>query len=68
MGRNERAFAIPLLSGIIGVVFAIVTQLLYEAGIVFDELITGSVSLREIQMVIILTWVCFGVIMASLQR
>lgn len=68
MGSNERAFAIPLICGLIGVVLAIVVQLLYDAGIIIDEFITGTITLREIQAFIIIIWIIVGVLLAATQR
>lgn len=67
MGRNERAFAIPMLCGIVGVVFAIMIQLLTDAGVIFDEFITGSIVLREVQLIVILCWMGLGVLLAATQ-
>ena len=68
MGRNERAFAIPMLCGIIGVILAITIQLLNDAGIIIDEFLTGTIVLREIQAVIILVWMIVGVLIAAAQN
>ncbi|MBA7494340.1 hypothetical protein ES702_04915 [subsurface metagenome] len=68
MGRNERAFAIPALCGLIGVVLAISVQMFYEAGIIIDEYLKGSIVLREVQAVIILVWLFIGVAIASTQK
>lgn len=67
MGRNEKAFAIPLMCGFLGVVLAIATQLLYDAGIIIDTFVTGTITLREIQVIIIILWILVGVIIASTQ-
>lgn len=68
MGRNERAFAIPLLCGIIGVILAIAIQLLNDAGIIIDEYLTGTLVLREVQLAIILVWMFLGVGLAASQN
>lgn len=68
MGRNERAFAIPMLCGFIGVILAISVQMLNEAGIIIDEYLIGSVVLREIQAIIILVWIIVGVMVAAAQN
>lgn len=68
MGRNERAFAIPLICGFIGVILAIIIQLLNDAGIIIDEFLTGSIVLREVQAVIIIIWILVGVLVAASQR
>ena len=68
MGRNERAFAVPMLSGLIGVVFALMIQLLNEGGIFIDEFITGTIVLRELQLIVIIIWISFGVLLSALQN
>lgn len=66
MGKNERTFAIIVLSGIIGVIFAIMLQLLFNAGIVVDEYIQNTITLREVQFGVILLWEVFGIGVAAL--
>lgn len=68
MGRNERAFAIPLLCGFIGVILAIFFQLLYAGGVIIDEVVIGTITLREVQLIVILIWTLFGVVVAGIQR
>ena len=69
MGSNERIFAILTLCGIIGVVFAIIFQLLYDQAIFIDEFITGSsITLRELQLVTIILWEVFGIVVAAIQQ
>ena len=68
MGRNERAFAIPTLCGLIGVIWAIAVQLLRDAGIIVDEYLTGTLVLREVQFCIILIWLIMGVLLSASQR
>lgn len=66
MGRNETVFAIITLATIIGIVFAIIFQLLYEQGIWIDEIITESFTLRELQFAAILIWEIFGIGVAAI--
>ena len=68
MGRNERGFAIPMLCGIIGVILAIAIQMLSEGGIIIDEYLTGTLVLREVQLVVILVWMFLGVGIAAAQN
>jgi len=67
MGRNERAFAITMLCGIIGVLFAISFQILNSAGILIDEFITASLTLREVQVVVVIVWVIIGVGVSAME-
>lgn len=67
MGRNERAFAIPMLCGIIGIVLAIMLQLFNEWEILVDEFITSTIVLREIQIVIIVMWFAVGIVLSASQ-
>lgn len=68
MGSNERAFAIPMLCGLTGVTIAIIIQLLTDAGVIFDEFITGTIVLREVQLIVILIWLGMGVLLAAIQN
>lgn len=67
MGRNERAFAITMLCGLIGVLFAIMFQFLNSAGIIVDEFITATLTLREVQALIIIGWITLGIGVSSIE-
>lgn len=67
MGQKERAFAIIMLCGIIGIVFAIVLQLLYDQQIVIDDFVTSTLTLREIQFFVFLVWEVFGIGVAAIE-
>jgi len=67
MGSKEKAFAIIMLCGVVGIVFAIVLQLLYDQQIFIDEYITDTMTLREFQFVVCLVWEIFGIGVASLE-
>jgi len=66
MGSNERAFAITLLCGIIGVIIAIIIQMLNTQGIIIDEFLTGTITLRELQAIIIILWLLMGVVVSAI--
>ena len=68
MGRNERAFAISMLCGIIGIILAITLQLLNTAGIVIDEFISGTITIREVQAIVIIVWIIIGVAVAAAEN
>jgi len=65
--ENERIFAILTLCGIIGIVFAIVEQMLYANGVLLATFLSGSsLSLREVQFGTILVWEIFGIVLAAI--
>lgn len=68
MGINERAFAITVLCGVVGVLLAITVQLLNSAGILVDEFITGTITLREVQLMIIIIWIVMGTLISAFQK
>ena len=65
MGTQERAFAIIMLCGIVGIVFAIILQLLYDQNIFVDEFITETLVLRELQFMVFLGWEVLGIGVAA---
>jgi hypothetical protein len=68
VGSNEKVFAIFMLCGIIGILFAIIFQLLYDQGIFIDEFISGTVTLRELQFITILVWELLGIGVAAVAK
>lgn len=66
MGSNERTFAILTLSGIIGIILAIIVQILYGQGILVDKFINSTFTLREIQLGLIVFCEIFGLVMVAL--
>ena len=68
MGSNERMFAILTLCGIIGLLFAIIFQLLYDQGILIDEFVTGTITLRELQLGTIVAWEVFGLVLGAIKQ
>lgn len=69
MSRRQRgSFAISMLCGIIGVLIAITLQLFNTSGILVDEFITGSITLREIQFGVIFIWTVIGIGLGVTQR
>ena len=67
MGSKEKAFAIIMLCGIIGIIFAIILQLLYDQAILVDEYITDTNTLREFQFVVFLVWEILGIGVAAVE-
>ena len=68
MDKNAKTFAILALFGIIGILFAIILQMLYEQNIIVPSLLTGGeFTLREIQFGVILIWEVVGVAIAAIE-
>jgi hypothetical protein len=64
---NAKMFAILMLCGIIGIIFAIIEQMLYANGTLSSSLLSGlSITLAEFQLATILLWEIFGLILAAL--
>jgi hypothetical protein len=68
VGSNEKIFAVIVLCGIIGIIFAIIEQLLFNEGILLDEYITNTITLREVQFGTVLLWELFGIVVAALGK
>ena len=67
MGAKERAFAVIMLCSIIGILFAIILQYLYEQTIFIDDFVTDTLTLRELQLVVILVWEIVGIGVAAIE-
>ena len=68
MDRTGRIFAIIFVCGILGVVFAIMLQLLNTAGILVDEFITASLTIREVQVIVIMFWFLLGIAISAMEE
>ena len=68
MSRTQRrAFAVSLLCGFLGVLIAIALQLMYAGGILVDEFITGTITLREVQFVVVFMWILIGIGVSAIE-
>ena len=68
MGKSGKTSAIILLCGLIGVAFAILLQMLNTAEILVDEFITASLTLREVQFIVIFVWFLIGIGVSAMDR
>lgn len=57
-----------LISGIIGIVFAMLIKRMNDLNIIVDVYVTASTPIEEIMLGIILIWVFFGIIYGSVKR
>lgn len=68
MGKSGKTVAIILLCGLIGVAFAIFIQMLNNAEILVDEFITASLTLREVQLIVVVFWFVMGIGVSAIER
>lgn len=68
MRQEARAFAIPMACGLVGILIAIMLQMLDSAGIIIDEYLTGTLVLREVQVFIIIIWIVIGIVFAAVKN
>ena len=68
MNRDMESGILVFGMGSLGVIFAFLVGVLYEEGIIVDELITGTISLTDVQIFIIILFIVFSLIMGALNR
>jgi hypothetical protein len=68
LGDNEKTFAIIALSGIIGIILAIILQLLNGMGLDMALFLSNNVlSLPQLQLLTIVVAEMFGIFLAAMQ-
>ncbi len=65
MAKDYMVAMIIVVCGIIGIVLAIMVQMMYADQLLVNELVTGTITLRVIQTIIILMWMVIGVCLAA---
>jgi len=55
-------------TGAVGIVVAMICQALYDRGIIIDELISGSISITDLQFFVVLVFILVGVIIGAIKR
>jgi len=66
--REFRTMVIVVVCGILGVVSAMIVKTMYIRGHVIDEMITGTITIGDLQFVVFLAWLLIGIMMGALQR
>ena len=66
MGKSIDTFIITFICGMIGIVLAFITYLLYVNGIVVDEYITATLTIENMMALIILAWTSLGVLLSAI--
>ena len=54
--------------GLVGILIAIMLQMLDSAGIIIDEYLTGTLVLREVQAFTIIIWILIGIVFAAVKN
>jgi hypothetical protein len=67
MGSNEKTFAIIALCGVIGIIFAIILQVLNDQGILTSLFTDSSFTLPEVQLIVIVLWEIIGIVIAAIE-
>lgn len=62
MRKEVDMMLIIVVCAILGVVTAVIVNLLYTNGIIFDELITDSITIDDAMFIVFLIWVIVGII------
>lgn len=68
--RDTKDGLIALVIVCVGILFAVVMQVMYDRGILIDEFVTGSetITLIDIQAAIIIMFFIFAAIYVALKR
>lgn len=61
-GGSLKTFIAVVSFGTVGVILDLVVENLYDNGILFDEFITGSITLPDVMSVILIFWTLLGIV------
>ena len=59
---------IPLIFGILGICNAMILKVLYDEGIIINEIITGTISLSDLMTIVVVLWFIVGVVLAAVKK
>lgn len=62
MRKEFELMLIIVICAILGIVTAIVVNLLYTNGIVIDELIVNTISIEDVMFLVFFAWIVVGII------
>jgi len=68
--QDVKSMLTVALAGVIGIVFAIIINELYNRGIVVDELMThfGLSSITDLQVFVIIVFILLGIVWSTVRR
>jgi len=59
---------IVIVCGILGIVSAMIVKTMYVRGHVIDEMITGTITIGDLQFVVFFAWLLIGIMIGALRR
>jgi len=54
--------ALPVVTGVLGVIIAMILEKMNDAGVMIDEFISGTITLVDLQVFVIITCLIVGII------
>ena len=68
MDRDVRLGVQTMALGLAGVIIAAIEYTLYDAGILLDEFVSGTISISDIMAVTIIIWLLIAVIFSVIKH
>ena len=69
MTLGEEYWTFPLLTCfVISIGMSMLLRTLYDQGIVIDEMVTGTITITDLQFIIILAWTVLGILLGVTKR
>jgi len=62
MKKEVNVLLIIVVCAILGIITAVVVNLLYTNGVVIDELIANTISIDDVMFVVFLLWIVVGIV------
>jgi len=66
--REFQAMLIVIVCAILGIVSAMIINTMYVRGQIIDELITGTITIGDLQFIVFFAWLLIGIIIGVLKR
>lgn len=68
MRKEFEMMLIVVTCSIVGFVLAMIIKTMYDNGVIFDELISGGITVTDVMLVVTMLWMLIGVIISVLRR
>jgi len=62
MKKEFNMMLIVVVCAMLGIISAVIVNLLYTNGIIIDELITNTISINDVMFSIFFAWIVMGII------
>jgi len=66
--RDFDTMVIVLVFLVLGLVTSMILWTLNDRGVLIDELVSGSISITDLQIVVIILWGMVGIIVAAVKK